>query len=150
MRVLVRAASVVVFVGSLVLVRSAVAAQPGCVDLLVDCDASSPLLATICGAGPHDLSQIPTNLGHGGTVAQNISFVVFGANVQSVTLTRCAAGGTTVITGDTNLCEVADANDNVCQIELATPAPSLNSFGLALLLLMLLAVGVHRSRRRAC
>lgn len=131
------------FFGSFALANPAAAAQPGCVDLLTDCSADAGLLASVCGPGVHTLSP---------PVSDNISYVVFGRNVQRVTLTECGTGAQFVITGDTNLCGLDDTNDNVCAIEIASgpspaPAPSMGGAGLGLLTFALLTIGIRLQRR---
>ncbi|HSQ04870.1 MAG TPA: hypothetical protein VLN59_12585 [Burkholderiales bacterium] len=51
-----------------------------CVDVLLHCDPTSPLLEHVCGTGVHTLQTF---------TAQNISYVVFGAGVTSVELIHC-------------------------------------------------------------
>jgi hypothetical protein len=86
-------------------------------------------------------------------VSDNISYVVFGPGVQKVTLSECRTGATFVITGDTNLCDLDDTNDNVCSIEIAIAqpqgAPSMGGAGLGLIIFALLTLGGIRLRRRS-
>ena len=130
------------FLGSFAAANAAVAAQPGCVDLLTDCFPGSGLLESICGPGVHTLSP---------PVSDNISWVVFGFGVQKVTLTQCSTGAKFEITGDTDLCSLDDTNDNVCAIELeiapTSGAPTLAGAGLGLLIVALLTIGCIGLRR---
>ena len=132
------------FFGSLAAVSPAAAAQPGCVDLLTDCFAGAGLLTSVCGPGVQTLSS---------PVSDNISYVVFGPGVQKVTLTECGTGALFVITGDTDLCELDDTNDNICAIELTiaqpSAAPALTGAGLGLITLGLLTLGLIRLRTSA-
>ncbi len=92
-----------------------------CVDILLDCDPSSPVLEHVCGVGLHTLQPF---------TAQNISYVVFGADVTSVDLIHCTdatalSGQTLSISSDTNLCFLTGGccsttrwNDRVCSIEI--------------------------------
>ena len=133
------------FFGSFGPATPAAAAQPGCVDLLRDCSADAELLTSICGPGVHTLSS---------PVSDNISYVVFGPDVQKVTLTECGTSEQFVITGDTNLCELDGTNDNVCAIEITIAlsparAPSMGAAGLGLIMFALLTIGVIRLRRRS-
>ncbi len=142
MRTLLCAASVTLLVAS-VLPRRASAVPAGCVDILTDCDANSSLLTTVCGTGLQELS---------GDVASNISFVVFGANVQSATLIQCGSGKSITITQSTNICDLGDDwNDNICALSLTlseSTAPALRPGALVLLSLLLFVGGMVALRRR--
>jgi len=132
------------FFGSFAPANAAAVAQPGCVDLLTDCFAGAELLESVCGPGVHTLSS---------PVSDNISYVVFGPGVQQVTLSKCGTDERFVITGDTNLCDLDETNDNVCAIEIAiappAAAPSMGGAGLALISFALLTLGGLRLRRRS-
>jgi hypothetical protein len=148
MRALVCAASIATLVGLFVVPKSATALPPGCVDLLVDCNPTSTSMTTVCDVALHDLTQIPWD---SKTVAKELSYVVFGANVKSVTLTQCGTGKTLVITQDTDLCNVPGWNDNVCDLEALyklAPAPALGGWQLALVALLLVGAGWFLVRRR--
>lgn len=122
----------------------AAAAQPGCVDLLTDCSPGTGLLTSVCGAGVQTLSP---------PVSDNISYVVFGPGVAKVTLTECGTGAKFVITGDQNLCDLDDTNDNVCAIEITvgqpSAAPIMGGSGLGIITLALAILGGVRLRRRS-
>ncbi len=142
MRTLLCAASVTLLV-AFALARGASAAPTDCVDVLHDCDPTSSLLTTVCGTTLQTLS---------GDVASNISFVVFGPNVQSATLIQGGTGARITITQSTDLCDLSGAwNDNVCALSLTLsnpPAPALSHVGLALLCVALCGVGAVALRRR--
>jgi len=142
MRPLICAVVTVAFIGSFVLPASGKGIPADCVDLLRDCNPDASSLGIVCGFNPHML--VPP-------VSNNISFVVFGPGVGSVTLVQCGTGLMTVLTGGTDLCSLnGDWNDNVCEILIhpIIPSPSLNPTGLSLLVLMLLAGGILALRRR--
>ncbi len=142
MRTLLCAALVIVL-AAVVLPQGASAAPADCVDILVNCAPDSTLLTTVCGKGLQELS---------GNVATNISFVVFGPDVQAATLIQCGTGAAITITQSTDLCGLSGRwNDNVCAISLTLSlgaAPAMSSVGLMLLGIVLFAGGVVALRRR--